>query len=219
MIAGSDIDTDNPDIAPLSSGLSSKSSARTKPQRRKTQGAPATPSDPWAHWKPDWGSKKNTGDTVHARQEKISPTDIAAAHTTEKNRKVDDVAPDTRRRITDARLWSAMTPVEQNAAILIATAYQTMGRGIGYVTSDWLRVPGSSGGGSMSDAHARLVTAYVEWAERCAREKISHAMIIDILAFGFSCRAVDRDRRLRTGSARQNLLAGLKLYCRLQGWK
>ncbi len=66
--------------------------------------------------------------------------------------------------------------------------------------------------------HARLINAYVEWAKRCAKAKVSHSMIIDILSFGFSCRALDRDRRLGKGSSRQNLMEGLSLYCELRGW-
>lgn len=67
--------------------------------------------------------------------------------------------------------------------------------------------------------HGMAVSSYIEWAERCLREKISHAMAVDILAFGHSCRAVDRDRRLRAGTARRNLIEALALYCRLKGWR
>ncbi|HCS23948.1 MAG TPA: hypothetical protein DIW20_09385 [Rhodospirillaceae bacterium] len=64
----------------------------------------------------------------------------------------------------------------------------------------------------------RLVHGYIEWTKQCHREKISHAMIIDILVFGASCRQQDLDRRLRRGKARKNLMDGLTLYCLLQGW-
>jgi len=75
--------------------------------------------------------------------------------------------------------------------------------------------PAASGHGA---AHVRLVHGYIEWTKQCHREKISHAMIIDILVFGASCRQQDLDRRLRRGKARKNLMDGLTLYCLLQGW-
>lgn len=178
---------------------------------------PATEHDPWADWRPGWTQNKKTRENptktgdIHAQQEKQNPTEavrLRGAHD-------GDAA---RRRIVDARLWDAMSPAQQDAALQIAEAFETMGRGLGYVTSDWQRIPGASGAGNAGAAHSRLIHGYVEWTKQCHREKISHAMIIDILVFGFSCRQQDRDRRLRSGSARKNLMDGLTLYCLLQGW-
>jgi len=179
--------------------------------------------DPWADWQPQW---QNTGkrrkdkktakpETVHDRQESHSPTEAVSL-------RVSATRQDIRchRRIVDARLWEAMTPPQQDAAVEIAKAYETMGRGLGYIASDWQRLPGSrSHAGNIADAHSRLINRYIDWTKACHKEKISHSMIIDILAFGFSCRALDRDRRQRSGASRQNLLDGLTLYCRLQGWR
>ncbi|MDY0008592.1 MAG: hypothetical protein RBS08_02690 [Bdellovibrionales bacterium] len=201
--------------------------------------------DPWAGWKPEWAaaekqtvkqrrakpgaSKKNgakqasktagvmderisrAAQSVHMQQEKQSPT--AAVRLRGAG---EDVA--ARRRIVDARLWDAMTTAQQDAALQIAEAFETMGRGLGYVTSDWQRIPGACGAGNAGAAHSRLIYGYIEWTKQCHREKISHAMIVDILVFGVSCRQQDRDRRLRSGSARRNLMDGLTLYCLLQGW-
>jgi hypothetical protein len=182
---------------------------------------PITENDPWADWKPQWTAKnkdkqKSTAKPIQnadapAHQERQSPTEavrLRGAHD-------GDTA---RRRIVDARLWDAMSAAQQDAALQIAEAYETMGRGLGYVTSDWQRIPGARGTGNAGAAHSRLIHGYVEWTKQCHREKISHAMMIDILVFGFSCRQQDRDRRLRSGSARKNLMDGLTLYCLLQGW-
>jgi hypothetical protein len=64
----------------------------------------------------------------------------------------------------------------------------------------------------------QLSGLYTRWVKECARTKIIHGAIIDILVFGQSCRAQDKDRKLRSGSSKRNLQAGLSLYCRLRGW-
>lgn len=176
-------------------------------------------ADPWAEWRPEWplqsGNRRKAAATgkalsVHARQEKIAPT-------TQVQLRGAAAGTGARRRIVDARLWDAMSGAEQDAALQIAEAFEAMSSGLGYMTSDWQRIPGGASGGAGA-AHSRLIHGYIEWTKNCHREKISHAMIVDILVFGSSCRQQDRDRRLRSGSARRNLMNGLTLYCLLQGW-
>jgi hypothetical protein len=176
--------------------------------------------DPWADWKPLWTGKKRAGKnaargsmTVQDVQERHSPTERVSVRLTAERQ-----AHTSQRRITDARLWDAMTPAQQDAAIEIAIAFEVMGRGIGYTLSNWQRLPGSSGQSNVSEAHARLVKFYIDWARTCGRRHISHAMIIDVLCFGFSCRMLDHDRRQKTGATRENLMQGLALYCELRGW-
>lgn len=185
------------------------SSYRTMPTH-KGKKAPALPIDPWADWKPEWRGKNKT---PHAQQEKHSPTEsvtvrLSSERTTQKSQ----------RRIVDARLWESLSGEQQDAAIEIALAFEMMGKGLGYVTSDWQRIPGCRGPGNVGAAHARLINGYVDWTKQCHREKISHSMIIDVLVFGFGCRALDRERRTASGTTRQNLMDGLTLYCVLKGW-
>jgi hypothetical protein len=182
------------------------------PPKPRNSGETKRPSlDPWADWKPVW----NDTSLPHSRQEKHSPTvPVKTVRTT-----VSAVSqPQTQRRIVDARLWAALTPAQQTSALEIALAFETLGRGLGYIASDWKRIPGCRGQSNAADAHARLVNTYIDWTQRCQRKKVSHAMIVDVLVFGFSCRQVDRDRRQRTGTARKNLVDGLCLYCALKGW-
>lgn len=169
-----------------------------------------TAVDPWSDWKPSWTGKKQT---PHDLQEKHSPTQsVDVALTAERS------VHRSQRRITDARLWEQMTVAQQNAALEIAAAFEMMGQGLGYVTSNWQRIPGCRNANDAIEARARMVTHYVSWAQKCAAQKISHAMIIDVLAFGFSCRMIDHDRRLKNGATRENLMKGLSLYCELRGW-
>lgn len=196
------------------------------PPAADRRGAYADPfHDPWADWQPQWqqprrrknknAAKDPKAETVHDRQESHSPTESVNLRVSAERHEVR-----CQRRIVDARLWDSMTPPQQDAALEIAKAYETMGRGLGYISSDWQRIPGSGRfAGNIADAHSRLINRYIDWTKACHKEKISHSMIIDILAFGFSCRALDRDRRQRSGTSRQNLLDGLTLYCRLQGWR
>ena len=106
----------------------------------------------------------------------------------------------------------------QEAAVLIASSFDLLNHGIGYTPSNWQRLPGSRGAGNIGEAHARLINFYFDWARKCAVQKISHAMVVDVLSFGLSCRTVDRNRRLKNGSTKINLMQGLSLYCELQGW-
>lgn len=206
MISGDDISTQ--------SDLPSKTIAKNPVGKKAKALKPSGWQDPWAEWRPQWTAKKSPEKTVHDHQEKHSPTEpVTLRHAGHKTQH------QGYQRIVDARLWESMTGAQQDAALHIALAFETMGRGLGYVSSNWERIPGCTGQGNASENHARLIHGYVEWARRCQKEKISHGMVIDILAFGFSCRRVDQDRRMRSGSARRNLLQGLTLYCLLQGWR
>lgn len=166
--------------------------------------------DPWSDWKPAWTGKNRTPQDT---QERHSPTEQVAVRLTAERQ-----VHKSQRRIVDSRLWEAMTPVQQDAAIEIAAAFEMMGRGMGYVLSNWQRIPGCRGSSNVSEAHANMMNLYIGWAQKCAKKKISHSMVVDVLCFGFSCRMIDRDRRLRTGSTRENLMLGLSLYCDLRGW-
>lgn len=183
---------------------------KAPPARRKPRKDIAS-FDPWADWKPQWSHKERQ--SPHDFQERHSPTEsvtlrLACAKETVRSQ----------RRIVDARLWDAMGASQQRAALEIAAAFETMGRGLGYVASDWQRVPGATGPSSVAEAHSRLINTYIDWTRRCHGRKVSHAMVIDILVFGFSCKALDRDRRVRSGAARENLMEGLSLYAEMRGW-
>jgi len=157
--------------------------------------------DNWREWKPQWTGENKT---PHDLQEKQAPS-VAQ--------------PDgSHRRIVDARLWNSLAPLQQEAAMLIAASFDLVTSGNGYATSNWQRLPGSRGSGNISEARARLINIYFDWARKCQERKISHAMIVDVLSFGHACRTVDRNRRLKNGSAKINLLRGLSLYCEMRGW-
>lgn len=183
--------------------------------RRSKDASPRTPEapafkDPWADWKPRWGAG---APTPHDLQEKHSPTAPVMLRLAEERRLYKK-----RRRILDARLWDGLSPLQQDAAHEIAAAFEMLGRGLGYVSSDWQRIPGCRGPENVAEAHARIINIYISWAKCCTKSGLSHAMALDVLCFGLSCRKVDRDRRLKNGSARKNLMQALELYCSLRGW-
>jgi len=179
-------------------------------KRSKDTPPPDLLKDPWADWKPAWTGKNLTPQDL---QERHSPTEQVAIRLTAERQ-----VHRGQRRIVDSRLWESMTPIQQDAAVEIATAFEMMGRGMGYVLSNWQRIPGCRGQANVAEAHARMINFYIDWAQKCARQKISHSMVVDVLCFGFSCRMIDRDRRLKTGATRENLMLGLTLYCDLRGW-
>lgn len=188
------------------------------PQEKKISYLQDGAKDPWSDWQPSWTQPRGKAEsavriTPQDHQEGRAPTKTVTTQT-EKDGDIHT----SRRRIIDARLWEAMTPVQQDAAICIALAAESMGKGLGFAASDWQRIRGS-GTGNTSEAQARLIGIYFDWAQSCQKSKISHAMIFDILVLGKSCRHVDRERRIRAGSARANLMEGLSLYCKIRGWR
>lgn len=169
-----------------------------------------TPQEPpktpvWEGWSPDWQG------SPHGLQERHSPT---LPHLL---RGSSGQAQPPRRRLLDQRLWDALTPPQQDAALEIARACQLLSRGIGFAQSDWAKTPGNKNN-DVAGEFGRLSGLYTRWYKECARSGVNHGSVIDILIFGQSCRAQDRDRKLRSGSSKRNLQAGLSLYCRLRGW-
>jgi len=155
----------------------------------------------WKEWKPLWTDKKLT---PHDFQEVHSPTKI--------------VKPRTKARITDIRLWNSMTPPQQDAAIEIASSFETLTKGIGYNSINWQKIPGTRSSHNISELHAELINIYMQWGEKCIKRSISHSMVIDILCYGLSCSVSDRERRIRKGGSKKNLLEGLEVYCKMRGW-
>jgi len=181
-----------------------KSAKKTRHAKNRPQAA-----DPWQDWGPQWRDQRSP----HTRQEHLSPTetvDIRAPGERDQRQ--------NRRRIVDARLWDAMDAEQQRAALEIVMAFQSMSRGLGYASSDWTRLPGGRGINA-GDLQARLMHDYIDWTKRCHKESVSHSMVIDVLVYGFTCQMIDRDRRVRTGTTRKNLMDGLTLYAEIRGWK
>jgi len=176
--------------------------------------------DSWAGWKPVWSiprkkkhRKKSIPITPHDFQENQSPTEAVEIRLTAERK-----AHRGQRRIVDARLWDAMVSSQQDAALKIEHAFNTMSRGIGYRISDPSRISFEKSYNNENEHQAYMVNFYFKWAKKCTEEKLLHAAVIDILVFGKSCRSVDRERRMRNGWARTNLLECLDIYCEMNGW-
>lgn len=164
-------------------------------------------ADNWEGWSPE-----KTGKTPHALQERHSPTTSATLRDAGGKQREACL-----RRLADARLWDAMTQAQQDAAHEIALACEVLGQGLGYASSNLERISGSRSNNAL-ECRERLVAFYTLWTARCRQERISHSLVVDILVYGFSCRALDGDSRVRAGTARRNLVRGLALYCRMKGW-
>jgi hypothetical protein len=177
----------------------------THPQTPDSQ----TP-DIWDGWSP---RPERNGKSPHALQERHSPTTgVSLRGATGKQQAA------CLRRVADARLWDAMSQAQQDAAREIALACEVLGQGLGYAASNWERIPGARANNAL-ECREKMVGFYVQWTARCREERISHSLIADILVYGFSCRALDRDQRVRAGTAKRNLLRGLSLYCKMKGWR
>lgn len=155
----------------------------------------------WKEWNPIWTNKNLT---PYDFQEKHSPT------TKIKN--------NLKARITDIRLWNSISSAQQDAALEIASSFETLTKGIGYISVNWNKIPGTKTSYNISELHAELINIYMQWGKKCIKQNISHSMIIDILCYGLSCSASDKQRRIRKGSSKINLIEGLEVYCKMRGW-
>ena len=122
-----------------------------------------------------------------------------------------------RRRKSDARLWDAMSPHQQEAATAIARTFEQITAGSGAKAQTYDR-SGKSGYIAPSTAQIEAQEDYWRWAKLVQVEKLSHAAVVDILILGDSCRMVDSSRHKRKGWAIENLLACLNSYCLIKGW-
>lgn len=171
-------------------------------------------------WAPEWTIKKSSKKKKSPPQ---TPYDFQESHSKTESYKLrfsqSKEISYAQRRIVDARLWDQMSAHQQEAALKIDRAYHLLSKGLGYRTSaPHLERINASRGSDMNDFQASEITLYVEWANACTKEKLSHAAAIDILVFGKSCAKTDKDRKIRKGWAKTNLFHCLDEYCRLKGW-
>ena len=122
------------------------------------------------------------------------------------------------RRLLDARLWESLDPDQQRAAERIASGFAILSRGMG-MQSSALGKPRVDGNPLEPDYPVRLVEDYFRWGRACQEKGLEHAMIMDVLGYGFSCAETDRRRRRRKGTTAAQLRAALDLFCRLRGWR
>ncbi|MBL1146621.1 MAG: hypothetical protein HND56_04735 [Pseudomonadota bacterium] len=177
----------------------------------------------WTEWKPDWTipvkeKKRRKGQekrcqTPHDFQEKLSPTlpvrqNLGGGRSTVQHR----------RRIVDARLWDAMSPFQQNAAMALEQACYLLSRGLGYRISAPHKLNTGKTHFKETDRDAEKIAVYSQWVKKCKEQNCHHSAAMDILAFGKSCREVDRARKCRNGWARGNLFTCLDIYCQIRGW-
>lgn len=171
-------------------------------------------------WKPEWTIKKGR---KKKSQKPQTPHDFQEQHSRTEQFKLrfsqSKEVSYAHRRILDARLWDQMSAHQQEAALKIDRAYHLLSKGLGYRTSaPHLERISSSSKNDINDFQASEISLYVEWANTCTREKLSHAATIDILVFGKTCAKTDKDRKVRKGWAKTNLFDCLNEYCRMKGW-
>lgn len=114
------------------------------------------------------------------------------------------------RVIADKRLIESLSTEQQEAMYLIAAAYSAITNGIGMKTCTWLQTP-STGLGDV-DRGAALQADYHRWFANCIRHKLAPRQAIDVIAFGFSLRDVDKNNQQGRGKARINMENCLNLW-------
>jgi len=148
-------------------------------------------------------------------QEKHSPTeDVKVRYRQEGLKRIEVIQ--CRRRVLEARLWDGLHPSLQDAAVAIERGFSLVTRGMGHKPPVYeLR---GSGKGDFSDWDSEAMAEYWAWALEAQRQRIDHAAIILVLVEGMALAAVDAARKKRKGYAKEQLLDGLNLFCRMRGW-
>jgi len=123
-----------------------------------------------------------------------------------------------RRRKSDARLMEALSPDQERAADAIGAAFRIIAEGMGAGVARYGEQTDRGIGGTSESAdeyRQRLVSRYFEWGRACFPAGISHAAVMDIIAYGHGARYVDRSRHKASGWSMTNLIDGLSLYCKI----
>ena len=110
----------------------------------------------------------------------------------------------------DARLMAGLTPDQQGAFERIEAAHRMLTVGVGMQTFDPNRVRGSGSGDV--ERGAILQVDYMAWYARCTKARLSPALALDTISFGWSLRHMDKERRKPRGYARDNLVACLNQW-------
>ncbi len=123
-----------------------------------------------------------------------------------------------RRRKPDARLMEALSPEQDAAMDAIGAAFRIISEGMGAGVMRYGEQTDRGVASSSADAEdrrQRIVSRYFEWGAKCIPNGVSHAAIMDIIAYGASPNRVDCDRKKGRGWAKANLMDGLTLYCKI----
>ncbi len=171
--------------------------------------------DQWEDWVPKIHLKRGKK-TPHCFQEKHSKTKKVVISDADNGRDIH-----CHRRILDSRLWDGLEVIQQDAAISIEKSFRLLSSGTGYSKSDLTKIGQASfidRGLNDTEFHAEITNRYIEWTKLCLENRISHAIILDVLVFGKSLSLIDCERRVRKGTAKLNLIEGLDLYCKIRGW-
>ncbi len=116
----------------------------------------------------------------------------------------------------DQKIWGTLSDHQFKAAHKIYGGFQRLTSGAGYRTQVFSGMPGRQGRRIEDDSD--LVERFSIWAKKATSEKIQIGAVLDILAFGRSCRQVDKELCKRKGFAKQNLIEGLDIYIHIS-WK
>jgi len=148
----------------------------------------------------------------HDWQEGHSPTEFVKVRISEQRTTIL-----CRRRKTDARLIDSLTAWEQDAAGMIYAGYVALIGPVGYKVQSFERRDPSID--HALDRRTDLIERFRQWSKQAQKDRINVPAVLDVVADGRGLREVDIQRRKRNGWARENLLDGLRLYCRQRGWQ
>ena len=115
------------------------------------------------------------------------------------------------------KLFSDLTEPQQDAMVEIEIAFRSITSGVGMKNFDPQRV---SGARHLPDSvrDAERVADYFAWGRELQKRKISHAMAMAIIAYGYTANQVDRQYRQKKGYGKENLIKSLAVFCELRGW-
>lgn len=165
----------------------------------------------------DWQERHSPTDSVMVKI--INRVQVVGDHT---DRKV-ITREMCRRRAQDTKLADALEDADvERASVWVGIGYQRVTDGTSPKIAN-LFATGSEGSGlSYEDLMIFLgdvERAYQQWCRQAKTRHVNVAAVIDIVCRGMGARETDRLHRKRNGWSVENLVDGLLLFERLQGWK
>lgn len=160
----------------------------------------------------DWAENHSPTDSVMVRfRQEVDPRTG--------NAKTVEIA-QGRRRLWDVAIWEKMDEQQKEAAERIGAGHNLRCGEVAFQVMSFERFLKSNGSGlNASEFMAVLETTYRAWVTEALEAKLNVEAVNMVCALGQPCTAIDGNLRKRHGWAKENLFAGLDLYCYLVGWK
>lgn len=120
----------------------------------------------------------------------------------------------TLRKRQDSRVFADLTSFHEQAMQNIDAGFRAKTSGLAKIMPYEFRIPGQTD----AERSQWIELTYNEWTEECERQNLNLDCFLGIVVFSEGLRFAERQYSIANGSAKQILVDGLNIYCKLCGW-